>query len=184
MMMKHSRRKRIVVAIIVTIGAVAGALYWQVERLRAEREEAARRVQRENLRVDTIEDIDAAKAAFGRVLADVGTMAESARLGRFSFKKADSDTLRVLYQLLVDKPAPRCFGPARLASLNAVEAAIKFFGTTTLDGPSETVTDEDQERARVLTEMAPTVAESIAAARQKVDIACHDWLQKNGAAPQ
>jgi hypothetical protein len=183
-MMKHSRHKRIIVAIFVTIGAMAGALYWQVERLRAEREETARRVQREDRRIDTIEDIDAAKAAFGRVLADVGTMVDSARFGRFSFRKADSDTLRVLYQLIMDKPAPRCFGPARLASLNAVGAAMKYLGETTLDGPAETVTDEDRERARVLTEMAPTVAQSITAARHSVEIACQDWLLKNGATPQ
>lgn len=183
-MMKPSRRRRIAATIVVAVGVVAAALYWQVERLRNEREQEARRAGSEDLRVDTIESIDAAKAAFSRVLTDVRTMVERARTGQFNFRKADSDTLRVLYQLLVDKPAPRCFGTARLASLNAVEAAVAFLGATTLDGPAETATEEDQQGALKLAEMAPPIVASIGAAQQKVEDACTDWLLKNRATPR
>jgi len=183
MMMKPGRRNRIAATIVVAIGTATAAVYWQVERLRHERESEARLAASEELRVDTIESIDAAKAAFGRVLTDVRTMVDRARNGQFHFRKADADTLRVLYQLLVDKPAPRCFGSARLASLNAVEAAVAFLGTTTLEGPADTTTDEDQQRALKLAEMAPTVITSIAAAQQNVETACNEWLLRNGAAP-
>ena len=56
------------------------------------------------LRVESTEYIDAAKAAFGRMLADVGTVVDSARHGRFTFKNAGSDILHVLYWLHVDSP--------------------------------------------------------------------------------
>lgn len=179
--MKYSRKRTIVVA-LATVIALAGGSYWQIERLRAQRKESADRAALEEKRIDAIADIDTAKAAFSRILADVGAVVDQAVKGSFSFKKADTDTLRVLYQVLVDKPAPRCFGPARLASLNAVEAATRFLGSTVIDAPPETATDEDRDRARELAESAPSVVASIAAARQKIDVACNDWLRENAAA--
>ncbi len=177
-------RKRTIVFSLIAVIALAGGSYWQVERLRAQRKEAADRAAMEEKRIDSIANIDAAKAAFSRILADVGTVVDQAVKGSFSFKKADTDTLRVLHQMLVDKPAPRCFGPARLASLNAVEAATRFLGSTVIDAPSETLTDEDRDRARELAESAPAVVASIAAARQKIEVACNDWLRENANPPR
>jgi hypothetical protein len=176
--MKLSRKQTSVLSLVALV-ALGSGLYWQVQRLQSQRQATAMRAQLERERIDTIANIDAAKAAFGRVLSDVGKTVERAVRGPFTFGKADSDTLRVLHQLLIDKPAPRCFGPARLASLNAVEAASRLFTATIVDAPPETVTEEDQERAQAVAQSAPGVAAAITAAQQTVESACSDWLREH-----
>lgn len=178
--MTPTRRGVVVAALFLGAVGLVGAVYWQIERLRIEREDAADRSEREEQRVRSVEQMEAAKVAFSQSLVSVATMVERARGGKFTFGKSDQDTLRVLNQLLESKPAPICFNGARAASIKALESTAQFLASVVVDDTAEASAHEG-ERAIAQAESGAEVLATVEAAKQQVKSACDEWLLKNNA---
>lgn len=182
--MKKVTRYRVAIGALLLGAVVAAGAYWQVERLRAAREFESQKAALAAGRAAELARFDRAQAMFIRILDDLVKLIERVSGGKASFEQADRDIVLVLRSTLQSEAAPRCFAPAREASLTAINALEQLYRVADVKvAPQDADAANDESSNASLTDRMPPVIAAIGIAQQAVRSACADWLRGHEASP-
>ena len=176
--MKTATKYGLAIGTLVLGVVVAGGVYWQVEKLRAEREAESQATALANDRAGELASFDRAQAIFTRILADLGKLIERVRGGHSKFEQADREILLVLRNTIQSASAPRCFDSARAASLTAINAMEQLYRVTEVNmAAQKNDPANDESGNQSLIDTVPHVVAAIGVAQQAVSTACAGWLR-------